>query len=308
MISIILRIFAGFLLITSVSIATVYTYLGWSEGVPAPGRVFFKAPETKRPLVIAHRGGAGLFPENTLYAFEQSAKLGVDVLELDIRSTKDGALVVLHDSMVNRTTDGSGQISEMTLDEAKCLNAGYRFSPDGGKTFPFREKGITIPTLQEVFTALPDAAFNIEMKQEGLVKPLCKLLRDQKMTEKVVVASFRQPSLDEFRRECNEVATSAGTSEVSQFLAMYKTGIGTSYSPAMQALQVPENLAGFEVVSKEFLENARRLNLEVHVWTINETADMQRLLELGVQGIITDYPDRLLKLLNHTIIIKQESK
>jgi glycerophosphoryl diester phosphodiesterase len=113
------------------------------------------------------------------------------------------------------------------------------------------------------------------------------------MTEKVVVGSFNQTGVDDFRRECPEVATSAGTSEVSHFLAMYKTGLGTSYSPAMQALQIPEKIGSLQIVSKEFVETARRLNLDVHVWTINEPADMQRLLETGVDGIMTDYPNRL---------------
>lgn len=309
MINIILKLFASFLLVVFVSAGSLYTYLGWSEGVPAPNRTFFTSAESSRPLVIAHRGGAGLYPENTLYAFEQSDKLGVDVIELDIRGTSDGALVVMHDATVNRTTDGTGRISEMTLAEVKKLNAGYRFTPDGGKTFPFRERGIAIPTLQEVFAALPDARFNIEPKQEtpSLVKPLCSLMRERKLSDKVVIGSFNQTVIEEVRRECPEVATSAGPSEVSQFLAMYKTGIAESYSPAMQALQTPERVGGLQIVSKEFVAAAQKLNIDVHVWTVNDPADMQRLLEMGVNGIMTDYPDRLLNLLDRTVIIKKDS-
>ncbi len=307
MISILIRLFAGFLLVISTGVGAVYTYLGWSEGVPAARRGFFAIAESPRPLVIAHRGGAGLFPENTLYAFEQSWKLGVDVLELDVRETADGKLVVMHDRTVNRTTDGEGQISDMTLETVKKLNAGFRFSPNGGQTFPFREQKITVPTLEEIFTALPDAKYVIEPKQESptIVKSLCNLLRERKMTDKTIVGSFSQTNLDNFRRECPEVATSAGPSEVSRFLAMYKTGLGASYSPAMQALQTPEKVGGLQIVSKEFVATARKLNLDIHVWTINETADMQRLLEIGVDGIMTDYPDRLLNLVNRTIIIKK---
>ncbi len=306
MISILIRLFAGFLLIISTGVGAVYTYLGWSEGVPAPDRGFFAIAKSPRPLVIAHRGGAGLFPENTLYAFEQSWKMGVDVLELDVRETADGKLVLMHDRTVNRTTDGEGQISDMTLETVKKLNAGFRFSPDGGQTFPFREQKITVPTLEEIFTALPDAKYVIEPKQESptIVKSLCSLLRERKMTDKTIVGSFSQTNLDNFRRECPEVATSAGPSEVSRFLAMYKTGLGASYSPAMQALQTPEYAGSLQIVSKEFVETARKLNLDIHVWTINEPSQMQRLLETGVDGIMTDYPDRLLDLLNRTIIIK----
>ncbi len=307
MISILIRLFAGFLLVVSMGVGAVYTYFGWSEGVPAAERAFFTIAESPRPLVIAHRGGAGLFPENTLYAFEQSWKLGVDVLELDVRETSDGKLVVMHDRTVDRTTDRGGQISEMSLETVKRLNAGYRFSPDGGKTFPFREQKIPVPTLEEIFTALPGAKYVVEPKQETptIVKSLCNLIRERKMSDKLIVGSFSQANLDNFRRECPEVATSAGPSEVSSFLAMYKTGLGASYSPAMQALQTPEYVGGLHIVSKEFIETARKLNLKVHVWTINETADMQRLLETGVDGIMTDYPDKLLNLLNRTIIIKK---
>ena len=308
MIGILIRLFAGFLLVVTMGIGAVYTYFGWSEGVPAADRTFFTTMGPAHPLVIAHRGGAGLFPENTLYAFEQSWKMGVDVLELDVRETADGKLVVMHDRTVDRTTDGNGQIGEMTFEAVRRLNAGFRFSPDGGQSFPFREQKILVPTLEEVFAALPDARFNIEPKQASptIIKSLCGLLRERKMTERVVVGSFNQEGLDEFRRGCPEVATSAGTSEVSQFLTMYKTGLGASYSPAMQALQIPEKIGSLQIVSKEFIETARRLNLDVHVWTINETADMQRLLETGVDGIMTDYPDRLLKLLDRTVIIEKK--
>jgi glycerophosphoryl diester phosphodiesterase len=117
------------------------------------------------------------------------------------------------------------------------------------------------------------------------------------MVDKTIVGSFNQTTIDDFRRECPEVATSASPSEVSRFLALVKAGLGDSYSPPMQALQVPKNLGSLQVVSKEFIETAHRLNLKVHVWTINETAEMQRLLEMGADGIMTDYPDRLLTLL-----------
>ena len=117
------------------------------------------------------------------------------------------------------------------------------------------------------------------------------------MVDKVIVGSFRQNVIDEFRAACPEVATSASPSEVTKFLTLSKTGISESYSPPMQALQIPENLGALSIVTKDFVENAHRKNLKVHVWTINETADMQRLSEVGVDGIMTDYPDRLLDLL-----------
>ena len=280
------------------AVAAIYLSFAVTTGKPAIGKAIF-AKVNPRPLVFAHRGGGGLFPENTLEAFKYSTDMGADVLELDIHATADGKLVVMHDSTVDRTTDGSGRVSEMTLENIKKLDAGYDFSADGGQTFPFRGKGITIPTLEEIFNTLPTMTFNVEPKQQtpSITQPLCSLLRDRKMTGNVIVGSFRQEVLDEFRAECAEVATSASPSEVSQFLAMYKTGLSESYTPPMQALQVPENVGYLNVVSKDFIETAHRLNLKVHVWTVNEPGDMQRLLEMGVDGIMTDYPDKLLNLL-----------
>lgn len=294
----ILKLFGVFWLIAFAAIAAIYVSFAVTKGKPAAAMAVFENT-IQRPLVFAHRGGGGLFPENTLEAFKYSASLGVDVLELDIHSTADGRLVVMHDRTVDRTTDGRGRVGDMTLDELKRLDAGYHFSPDGGRTFPFRGRGVTVPTLEEIFAALPEMTFNVEPKQQtpSLVKPLCGILRERKMTGRVIVGSFRQEVLDEFRAECPEVATSASPSEVSYFLAMYKTGLAESYTPPMQALQVPETVGYLNVVSEDFVKTAHRLNLKVHVWTVNETEDMRRLAEMGVDGIMTDYPDRLLKLL-----------
>ena len=299
--------FGIFLLCVGAGVAVVYVYLASRTGAAAVERQVLKR-ENSRPLVFAHRGGGGLIPENTLDAFVYSARMGVDVLELDIHSTADETLVVMHDAAVDRTTDGHGRVNELTLEAVKKLDAGYLFSRDGGQTFPFRGKGVTVPTLREIFDALPEMTFNIEPKQHtpSIIKPLCALIRERKMVDKVIVGSFNQMTIDDFRRECPEVATSASPSEVSRFLALAKAGLGDSYSPPMQAFQVPQNLGGLQVVSKEFVETAHRRNLKVHVWTINETADMRRLIEMGVDGIMTDYPDRLLKLLGQTPNMEQK--
>lgn len=280
------------------AVVSVYAALAWSTGVPATERPFFRK-EKAGPLVIAHRGGAGLWPENTLYAFERAGRLGVDVIELDVRSTSDGVLVAMHDATVNRTTDGAGRVSEMTLEQLKKYDAGYRWSSDGGKSFPVRGRGISVPTLEEVFTALPKTRFIVEPKQDApsITAALCSLIRGRGMADKVVVASFSNAIMSEFRQACPEIATSATPSEVSKFLAMQKTGLDRAYSPPMQALQVPEYLGGLQVLSRGFVEAAHGRKLQVHAWTINETQDMRRMIEMGVDGLMTDYPDRLMKLL-----------
>jgi glycerophosphoryl diester phosphodiesterase len=276
-----------------------YVYFASQTGEKAVEKEIFKTSKAS-VLVFAHRGGGGLYPENTLEAFRYSVEMKVDVLELDVHATSDGKLVVFHDSSVDRTTNGAGKIKEITLEELKKLDAAFQLSTDDGQSFPFRGKNIAIPTLEEVFNAFPEMTFNIEPKQSepSIVKPLCSQLREKKMVSKAIVGSFNQAVIDEFRQECPEVATSASPSEGSEFIAYQKSGLSQSYTPLMQALQVPEQIAGVPIVTQDFVESAHKLNLKVHVWTINEIVDMQRLIELKVDGIMTDYPDRLLELLS----------
>ena len=248
---------------------------------------------------MAHRGGAGLWPENTMFAFKSAVALGADILETEIRSTADGVLVLFHDSRVDRSTNGTGLTSSFTLAEMKTLDAGFRWSSDDGQTFPFRGRGITVPTLEELFTVFPDMRINIDIKQvePSPVEALCKTIRFFGMTDKVMVASFDPKVLKAFRARCPEVATSFSVHEVMMFYLLNMVSLGRVYRPAAQALQVPEYREKLRVLTPKLIETAHNLNLRVHVWTINEMTDMSRLLNLGVDGIITDYPDRLLTLL-----------
>ena len=286
---------AGALILGGIMIGALYGTLGRH---PARPQQDLSGQKATGPLVMAHRGGAGLWPENTLLAFERARDLGVDVIEMDVQSTADGVLVVLHDASVDRTTNGAGRVGALTLAQLKRLDAGYRFSPDGGKTFPWRGRGLRVPTLDEVFTRLPWMRFNIEPKQENpsLVKPLCRAIREKGMADKVTVGAFRQGVLDEFRKECPEVKTSAGPTEVAEFLRASRNGGGTD-EPKFTALQVPESVMGVRVLTKSLVESARARNVQVHAWAVNEAEDMRRLKGLGVDGIMTDYPDRLLKVL-----------
>ena len=265
---------------------------------PAAERPFFTQFE-ERPLVMAHRGGRALWPENTLYAFERAVGLCVDVLEMDIHTTADGVPVVMHDDTVDRTTDGSGPIHDFTLEELKGLDAGYDWSSDDGQTFPYRGQGITVPTLEEVFAAFPDVPLNIEIKQEepSMVAPFCQLIRDHDLADQVLVASFHQETIDEFRALCPEVATSTGTSETVTLFVLSRIFLEATYGAPAETAQVPEYRSGLHVLAPRFIDAAHSRNLEVHAWTINDEDDMQRMIALGVDGIITDYPDRLLALL-----------
>jgi glycerophosphoryl diester phosphodiesterase len=264
---------------------------------PVPQHPFWAA--TTEPRVIAHRGGRGLWPENTLHAFRKATDLGVDVLEMDIRQTADGVLVVLHDETVDRTTDGSGPVAGLTLSRLRELDAGYRWSPDGGKTHPHRGQGLTVPSLREIFNALPGARMNLEIKtRDGtLSKPLCQLIREHRSEPLVVVASFGQDAMDAFRSACPGVATAATAEEARQLFRLTALFLDPLFEPRAEVLQVPERLRDLEVLTPRFVRAARRLNLKIDVWTVNEPEDMKRLIALPVDGIMTDYPDRMLALI-----------
>lgn len=250
-------------------------------------------------MVIAHQGGARLRPGNTLASFSYAVELGADVLEMDIHSTADGVIVVSHDDTVDRTTNGSGRIQEMSLAELKELDAGYDWTDDEGQTFPFRGQGITVPTLEEVFTAFPDMRMNIEIKQQSpsIVEPFCQLLRDFDMIDRVLVASFKKVSIQEFRQKCPGVATSMVESEIRLLYVLNRLYLGGVFRTPAEAIQAPEFSGGIHVVTRQFVQAAQGHNINVHVWTVNETEDMRRLIDLGVDGIITDRPDRLLQML-----------
>ena len=250
---------------------------------------------------MAHRGGAGLWPENTMHAFAGAAALGVDVLEMDLHGTADGALVIIHDGTVERTTNGAGAVAALTLAELKKLDAGYRWTNDGGRTFPFRGRSVTVPTLREVLEGFPQARLNIDIKgtpPPALVKNFCRVLRESRATTRVNVASFNWQTLAEFRQECPEVTTSASFDEVLALLSEAQAGQKTAVDKAsLRAVQVPESAGGRQLLTAELVEAAHRRGLEVHVWTINDEAGMGRMIKLGVDGIITDHPDKLIKLL-----------
>ncbi|MCA9875281.1 MAG: glycerophosphodiester phosphodiesterase [Anaerolineales bacterium] len=251
------------------------------------------------PLVIAHQGGEQLRPSNTMPAFENAVALGVDVLEMDTHSTQDGVLVVMHDDTVDRTTDGNGRIQDLTLAQIKQLDAGYYWTDDEGQTYPYRGQGITVPTLEEVFAAFPDMPMNIEIKQSdpSIVQTFCDLLDQYDMQDQVLIPSFHPDTMVEFREKCPGVASSMTEPEIRRFFVLNTLHLGRLFGPPGEAFQVPEYSGSLHVVTDRFVTGAHERNIDVHVWTVNDPADMQRLIDLGVDGIITDRPDLLLEVL-----------
>jgi glycerophosphoryl diester phosphodiesterase len=277
------------------SLFVVYGVLSYLAR-PAPDHPYFNQAGF---MVIAHRGGRSLGPENTLYTYQRAMALGVDVLEIDVHLTKDNHLAVIHDKTVDRTTDGSGTVASYNLADLQKLDAGYRWSADIKNPFPLRGKGLKIPSLAEVFQAFPQMRVNIEIKDSdpAAISSLCRTIQDHNMATKVMIASFDAGALKNFRAACPGVATSAGASEAMLFYVLQKMHLESVYSPDAQALQVPPTYGDLQVVTQRFVEAAHARNLKVHVWTVNETDSMKRFMRLGVDGIMTDYPQRLLEAL-----------
>ncbi len=254
-----------------------------------------------RPFFFAHRGGALLAPENTLTAFERGAALGAGVLELDIQTTREGEIVVIHDLTVDRTTDGAGPVSGYSLDALRRLDAGYRFTPDAGRTYPYRGQGIAIPTLREVLVSFPTLRVNIDLKESTPEREarLWQLIQELRVEDRVLVASGDlHPPIVRFRRlSKGRVATSASAPEIRNFVLAATAGVSRWLRPAYDALQVPEWHRGIHVVTRRMVSAAHRRGLDVHVWTVDARADMERLLDVGVDGLMTDRPDILAEVI-----------
>ena len=262
---------------------------------PLPPHPYFAGPDL---LVIAHRGGRALGPEHTLKTFSRAVDLGVDVLELDIQLSADGELVLHHSRTVDRTTDGVGRVDSLTLAQLQALDAGYHWQGDG-RSHPFRAQGYRIPTLAEVVAAFPEQRMLIEIKPDDprAAVALCASLRESHMQERVTVASFHTDIQGAFRAACPEVLTSPATGDMIAYELFHLLRLDRLYPPDFELFQVPERVGPLTLVDERFVSLARERNLPVQVWTVNEEEDMERLIDLGVDGIVTDHPVRLLSIL-----------
>lgn len=254
------------------------------------------------PSVIAHRGGSLLRPENTVVAFRHAHGLGVRTMETDLHLTRDGELVCHHDAAVDRTTDGRGPIRAHTVRELEALDAGYRFTEDG-RSFPHRGGQARIPTLEQALASCPDASFILELKTEGprMAEAVYAFLRDHEAKERVCVASFHEPTLTAFRALAKgTIRSSAGQTRLALFWALAKVPSLLATTLPFQMMQVPVAHSGLVVVEPRFIEAAHQRHVEVHVWTINDPAEMRRLYALGIDAIITDAPDRAIAVCRET--------
>ena len=253
------------------------------------------------PLFFAHRGGSALRPENTLLAFSHGLSIGADALELDIQMTRDGEIVVIHDPTVDRTTDGTGPVAGFCLEELGRLDAGYLFTTDRGESYPFRGKGYGIPTLREVLEKFPQVRLNIDLKQTSPERErrLWLLIEEYEAQERVLVASGDvHEGIIRFRKlSLGQVATSASPPELRTSALASLFHSTRLLHPAYDALQVPDIYRGIRVVSPRTISVAHGLNLDMHVWTIDDASTMRLLLGWGVDGLMSDRPDVLAQVL-----------
>lgn len=243
-----------------------------------------------RPI-IAHRGASGAAPENTIPAFRLAVQQGADALELDVRLTADGTPVVLHDADIDRTTDGGGALRRLSLPELRQVDAGARFSFDGGRTFPFRGEGTRIPGLAEVLRAFPETPILLEIKEVPAQDAVRQVVVEERAVERCVLASEHHAALTLFREP--PFAVAASSTEIGE---LYRAVLfrGALATVPYRTLSVPLRHRGLRVPTRRFVSAARRLGCPVHVWTINEPAVALRLWSVGVCGIVTNFPDKRL--------------
>lgn len=239
-------------------------------------------------IAMAHRGGA-LHPEipgteNTLHAFAHAVALGYHYLETDVHATSDGVLLAFHDAVLDRVTDSQGELSRLSADEIR----GARIAGEHA-----------VPTMAELLESFPDVRFNIDIKSASAVRPLAELVERTGSHDRVCIGSFSPRRLGAFRRASGgRVATSAAPPEVAAFMAL-PSGRSARWATRgrVAALQVPHRRGLLPIVTRSLVRRAHAAGAHVHVWTVDEPAEMDELLDLGVDGLITDRTDVLKQVL-----------
>lgn len=231
-------------------------------------------------LAIAHRGGAGTWPENTMPAFENSVALGYRYLETDVHASVDGQLFAFHDDHLGRVSATDAYIADLTAEEIDAVDI----------------EGARVPRFEELLHAWPNARINVDPKADAAVEPLARVIRDFDAVDRLCVGAFSDRRIAYFRERFGPaLCTSMGPVEVARLYA-HSRGFGSSadFSPTAQ---IPPRRYGLHLTSHRFISAACDLGVEVHVWTIDEPSEMRQLLELGAQGIITDQPAVLKQVL-----------
>lgn len=260
---------------------------------PAPvSHVFFEGEEGANSVeIIAHGGGLGHAPPNTILALQRAEAMGADMLEADIQQTRDGTLILRHDDTLDRTTDMTGRIADYDWPELQQADAGARTEINGEA---FGARGIQIPTLETALAAFPDARWNLEIKNDtpAAALEMCRVLNAALATERVLIASFHDAAMAEFRRACPTVATSMASKEVQTFVIAARLGLSRFVQTPAVAIQIPMSAEGLDLTHPRIIAAAKARGFALHYWTINDPSDLSDLIDAGADGLITDYVDR----------------
>jgi glycerophosphoryl diester phosphodiesterase len=252
-----------------------------------------------KPVTIAHQGGNKIYPDESLLAFTNAINMGIQVIEFDIHRTKDGIIVINHDQTIDRLTNGTGLIREMSWVELQQVDGAYNWSPDG-LTYPYRDKGIKILSLIEMMDAFPQQLYDIEIKQHDppLEKDLCDLLRKYGVAaDQAIVASFRDETLARFHDICPEVAISLPVNQGTVLYILSRVGLERLLPLDAVVAQLPttfSTILGQLELDRRYIEAFAKGDRQVWVWTVNDSIEMKRLVKMGAHGIITDRPDILM--------------
>ena len=260
-------------------------------------------PFLETPLLLgAHRGGALLWPENTLLAFEEAAKRWPGILlEADLRLTSDGAVVVLHDATVDRTTNGHGAVAGMTLEALRALDAAYRFTPNLSDSFPHRGQGIQIPTLEEALQTAPEHRFLLEIK-EGVeaVAPVLDVIRTAGAERRVILASFNPLVMHRVRELAPDLLTCFDFATGQELLIALRSGQWEAYTSPAVMLSVSDRLMTQFGITAEDVARLQSKGIVFQVHTLNSEQALREALALGVGSILTDNPKLLARLIRES--------
>lgn len=239
--------------------------------------------------VIAHRGNSAHVPENTLHAFDEASALAVDAIELDVRVTRDEVPVVIHDGTVDRTTDARGSVASYTAAEIREMDAGYRFTRDNGQSYPWRERGHTIPRLDEVLARYAEMPLLIEVKEAQAVGPTIDVIRRRDAVQRVVVASSEHACVQPFRGDFLTGASSADTARLLREIVLGRRSESLPY----ECLSIPRWYRGLPLPVRRIAQVARRAGVATHVWTVDAPSLARALWDGGINGVVTNDPGRV---------------
>ena len=249
-------------------------------------------------LVIAHRGGRGLVPGNTIEASANALKLGASIIELDIQLTRDKKIVVRHDASIDTTSNASGLISELYFTDMQKYK--YGFNNIDYPDIKYK-KPLQISLLEEFFEVFPEQRFLIEIKPKdpSAADALCKTINNHDFSEKVLVGSFNTSTLRYFRRICPQVPTSLGRSEITLAIILKSFQLGNLFRSSGSSVQLPFKVNNRELINPEIVDFFQNMNMKVDVWTVNDKDSIESLLHFDVDGIITDYPGLLSSIIKY---------